>query len=116
MKIDKKDWERVMDKIDKNLVVNKRYILDMPKYTYWAEKSSEYIDLMNENREDKEKWYKYLRESLLCEFEKNRFCRITRKEFIILFTMLKLYNSNNPKNKIYMNEKGCRVRYRVRNQ
>lgn len=116
MNIDKKDWERVMNKLDKDLTVNKRYILDLPKYTYWAEKSSEYIDLMNENRDDAVKWNLYMREALLCEFEKNRFCRLTRKEFIILFTMLKLYNANNPKHKIYMNEKGRRVKYRVRNQ
>lgn len=116
MIIDKKDWERVMTKLEDNMTVNKRYINDMPKYMYWSEKSSEYIDLMNENKDDKRKWLEYWRESLLCEFEKNKYCRLTRKEFILLLTMLKLYNSQNKDNKLYMNENGHRVKYRVRGQ
>lgn len=117
MKIDKQDWERVMNKLDKQLKVNKRYITDFDKYVYWSEKSNEYIDLMNQNNDDKPKYKKYYREALLCEMEKNKHCRLSRREFVVLLTLLKHYNHlSDINNKLYMNEKGQRVRYRVKNQ
>lgn len=112
MKVDKQDFEKVLNKVE--LKVNKRYITDLKMYSYWAQKSSDSIDLMEQTSNDKTKYFSHMKQALLYEFEKNRYCRLSRKEFIILFTLLKFYNSNNPKDKLYMDEKGRRTYMRKR--
>lgn len=79
MKIEKNDYERIMKGLDK-MKVNSKKILDLPKYTYWSAKSEEYVDSMNNNRENKPLFFESWRQSLLCEFEKNKYQYITHKE------------------------------------
>jgi len=89
--------------------VNRKRILDLPKYTYWSAKSEEYIDAMNSDRENKPVFFENWRQSLLCEFEKNTFQFITRKEWLMLLMMLKTYNMNNKDNKLYMDKRGFKT-------
>jgi|SRR6056297_1371753 len=109
MKIDKKDFERVMKKLD--VPIDKKNITDPKKYWYWYSKSDEYINKMNENNDDKEKFKNYMHDALLCEFEKNRYCRINKKEKILLYTLVRYHNSlvENEK-RLFFDEKGRRVK------
>lgn len=107
MKIDKNDFERVMSKVD--IPIDKKRITDPEKYWYWHTKSSEYIDCMDNNRDNKHKYNENFHHALLCEFEKNKYCRINKKEFILLYTLVRYHNSIH-EDKLYFNEKGLRVK------
>lgn len=107
MKIDKKDYEKVMSRID--IPIDKKKITDPNKYWYWHTKSSDYIDAMNQNRDEKNKYKENFHNALLCEFEKNKYCRISKKEFILLLTLVKYHNSIH-EDKLYFDDKGLRVK------
>jgi len=109
MKIEKKDYDRIMAKVE-TMRVDKKKILDLPKYLYWNSKSEEYINAMNENRENKNIFFENWRQALLCEFEKNQYQYITHKEWLMLFMMLKTYNMNQKDKKLFMNKRGLKVK------
>jgi|SRR6056297_975204 len=106
MKIDKKDFDKLLEKV--NLPIEKKRITDLNKYMYWHNKSDYHINKMVENKRDKTKFFNHLHESLLCETEKNKYCILSKKEKIVLYLMLKYHNSNN-EDKIYMDKNGLKV-------
>jgi len=108
MKIEAKDYDRIMKGLDK-MKVNSKKILDLPKYMYWSAKSEEYIEAMNNDRSNKPLFFENWRQSLLCEFEKNKYQYITRKEWLMLLMMLKTFNMNQKDNKLFMNKRGFKA-------
>ena len=107
MKINKDDLKKL---VDRGIPIKKRHILNLEKYTYWYNKVSDYTDAMLTYQNDRDKYLENFRQSLLGSFEMNEHQLIQRKEFIMLYTLLKYHNAMNPKNKIYMSEKGRRVK------
>lgn len=108
MKIDRGDFERVLNKLDKP--VERKHIIDMDKYYYWDEKASEFADKCIESKDDKEKHIEYLHQSLLYTLERNLYYRMTKKENIILWIALKYHNSKHEE-KLYVDRNGRRVKY-----
>jgi len=106
LKIDKKEYDKIIKNIDSP--IDKKRITDVHKYMYWHAKSDECINLMTENKSDKKKFFEFMHKSLLYEFEKNKYQRIPKKEFIFLLLMIKYHNSNHDC-KIYMDKKGLKV-------
>ena len=90
--------------------VDRKKITDIHKYMYWSKKSEEYIDSMNENRDNKQIFFESWRQALLCEFEKNKYQFISKKEWIMLLMMLRTYNMQQKDNKMFIDKKGLRVK------
>ena len=107
MKIDKEDFDKVLKKA--NVPIDKKNIIDPQKYWYWYKKSDDYIKAMDNTRDDKKKFKENLHHALLCEFEKNKYCRITKKELVLLYLLVKYHNSKYH-TKIYFDDKGLRVK------
>jgi hypothetical protein len=108
MKIDKKDYERLLNGLEKQSIIERKRITDLPKFTYWHRKGEEYIEAMNENRDNKSTFMECWRQAILCEFEKNKYQHISKKDWIMLLMMVKSYNANCKDNKLYMDKKGLR--------
>lgn len=90
-----------------SLPVRKERILDMKKYTYWYKKSENFIRLM-EQTDDNDKKLNNMKQAILCEFEKNKYCRLTNKEYLILKFLVYTYNKNRPNDKLYMDRYGLK--------
>ena len=108
MKINKREFNRLMNKANVSVPVNENKINDLKKYMYWANKSSELSAKMGEFFvTDREKYNNLLHECILCELEKNRYCILSKKEMVILYALLKFHNSVH-KEQIFMNKKGLK--------
>jgi len=88
----------------------------MNKYNYWVSKIEQYTEAMHNTSNDMNKYIENFNQCLNCEFEKNKYYIISRKEFILLFTLLKYHNSINIKNKLYMNQHGIKAKLSDRNR
>lgn len=107
MKLNKLDLKKLQDK---GLPINKRHILDMEKYNYWYYKTDEYAEKITQSQNDKDAYIENFRQSILCTFEMNKYQIIQRREFLLLFSLLKAYNKIDPTHKLYMNHKGHQVK------
>lgn len=104
-------------KIDKNEFIKNNgkmfriaKITDKDKFSYWENKSSQYSTAIEKAKPRSPEYIENLRNCILCELEKNKYCQITHKSWTLLYLVLRHHNSLNPKNKIYMNNKGLLVK------
>ena len=107
MNIDKKDWEKVLNKVD--FKHRGKQITDINRYLYWSTKSENYIEKMNENADNKNVYKENFHNGMICELEKNKYFRISKKELIMLIALLKVHNQQMPDKPLYCDEKGYRV-------
>lgn len=108
MKIDKKEYDKLIKK--SNSVFRIIKILDTDKFIYWNNKTEEYASKMEEYRDDEKKYFENFKNAILSETERNKYCRISRKELILLGTLVKYHNSIFKDSKIYINNFGMRVK------
>lgn len=107
MKINKKDFEKVMEKAETTIRSPK--ITDREKYLYCDHKINEHAEAMKEQPAKTDKYMQCFRNMLMWWCERNKYCKINKRELIVVITLLKLYNSSSD-NKIYIDDKGRRVK------
>lgn len=107
MKINKKDFESVMAKADKTLRSPK--ITEKEKYIYCDEKVQSYADSMKKYNAKSNEYLQNFRNMIMWYCERNKYCKINKRELIMVITLLKIYNSAS-ENKIYIDDKGRRVK------
>jgi len=113
MKLDKKQFKKILDNEEDSYNIKELKILNLKEFLYFHNKCEEEILKLKEYplKDNKEKHIKHLRQELLYEFEKNRFQVIKRRDLIMLVAVVKFHNMLDKEHKIYMNEKGHRVKY-----
>src|SRR6056297_2690806 len=107
MKINKKDFEKVMEKAETTIKSPK--ITEPQKYMYCDQKIQEHAESMKKYPGKSKEYMQSIRNMLMWWCERNKFCKINKRELIMVITLLKLYNASSD-NKIFIDEKGRRVK------
>jgi len=108
MRLEYKDIEKLNSAPP--ITVDRKHIFDIDKFMYWNNRSEHFSELMTQTKDDKNKFKENFYQAMRCEIEKNKYFKISRKEFLLLLTMLKYHNHINSERKLFMDKNGREVK------